>query len=109
MGLVSFIAPALIGTVNKNVSDTHKRFWVSFAFCFAIGALVDVIQHDINYVGFSRPEIVYSICDTTIYIIGLVKLSYEAVWNNPVIGNRLPDNETPLKALGLKPDYQNKQ
>lgn len=103
--VIGFFLPALIGTINKNISNSGQRFWVSTVLCVLFGIIVNFIEHNgfPGYLGYSYLDVANSFGESTMFMIGMVKLSYEAVFNNEYIGNFLPNGDkTILEKLDLK-------
>lgn len=107
MALIAFFLPALIGTINRRISNSDTRFWVSFLACAFVGAVFNALANG-NHYGTMQPiEIADSLAESILVMIGLVKLSFEAIWDNKAVGKALPDEvikgeKSPLQAFGLK-------
>lgn len=107
MALVSFFLPALIGTINRKINNSDARFYVSFLVCSFFGAALNALVNGGQYGSMTPLAIADSIAESVLVMIGLVKLSYEVIWDNKAIGKALPDEvikgeKSPLQALGLK-------
>lgn len=105
MFLIGFFLPALIGLITRFIKDTDGRFWASALICAAVGIGYNYVEMNGVYTGMTMLEVADSLGKSIAAMLGIVKLSYELVWNNKTIGKALPDgNTSPLDALGLKPD-----
>lgn len=105
MIIIGMLLPALIGTVTKESTSKKARFWISFGFCALFGFGVNFLERNGVYTG-TMIDIANSIATSIIAMTGIVKLSYEGIWDNQAVGKALPDtivkgNQTPLDALGL--------
>lgn len=106
--LVGFLLPALIGTVTKYIKNSDGRFWTSVVIAALFGIIINFIYHNgvVGYSGQSLIEITNGFAESIMAMVGMVKLSYEIVWNNPDVGKLLPDSkkdESVLDRLELKP------
>lgn len=102
---IGFLLPALIGTVNKHVTNSSARFWISTLIAAVVGIAVNFLEHNglLGYNTLSPLEIANSLAESIMAMVGMVKLSFEAVWNNESLGKKLPNtNETILERLDLK-------
>ncbi len=105
---VSLLLPALVGFITRTTKDSDVRFWKSVCVCMVVGTIVNFIEQNGIYTGKTLLEIANSITASIMLMVGLVKVSYQAIWDNKVVSKMLPDEiakdtETPLKALGLDP------
>jgi drug/metabolite transporter (DMT)-like permease len=98
--LIGFFLPALIGLITRFIKDKDGRFWASAAIAGVIGVCVDFINKNgvAGYSDFTMLEVAESISTSIMAMVGMVKISYEAVWNNRVV-----DGKSPLEKLELKP------
>jgi len=108
MLLIGLFIPALMGLVTRLIKDSDGRFWASALICTIVGGLVNYIERNGVYTGLTMSDIVYSIASSAFSMIGLAKVSYQAIWDNKAVSKLLPDEiakdtETPLKAMGLQP------
>lgn len=93
--------PAFIATINKHVTTTEARFWVSVLLCACIGIIVNLVEHNgfPGYMGLTWVQVVDSFATTFLAIFGMTKITYEGVWNN----TRIPGMDgSPLQTLDLK-------
>lgn len=107
MALIAFFLPALIGMINRKVNNSDTRFWVSFLACALVGVGFNALVNGAEYGSMLPIQIADSVAESILVMIGLVKLSFEAVWDNKALGKALPDDvikgeKSPLQALGLK-------
>lgn len=107
MALIAFFLPALIGTINRRVNNSDVRFWVSFMACAFVGAVFNALVNGAEYSSMTPIAIADSLAESILVMVGLVKLSFEAIWDNKAVGKVLPDEvvkgeKSPLQALGLK-------
>lgn len=107
--LIGSVLPAVMGFITRKISDSDARFWASTGICLVVGLFVNIVEHNGSYTGLSLSEIVYSIAASASLLFTATKISYEGVWNNKEVGKLLPENivtgtQTPLKAMGLKPE-----
>jgi hypothetical protein len=106
MGIIGMILPAIIGTLTKDEYDKKARFWISFGCCFVFGLGVWAIDTN-GVISGTWNQIANSIASTILLMTGIVKISYEAFWDNRHVSKVVPDavldNESPLRAMGLKP------
>lgn len=95
--LAGFFLPPLIGLVVKHLKDTDLRFWVSSAICAIFGILATYISTNgfVTLQGLSLQDQLQVFIPNIMAMIGIVKLSYEAVWNNQKF------DRTPLEILKL--------
>lgn len=107
MFLVGFFMPALIGLVTRYIKDPDGRFWASAFICAVIGMSVNFVEHNGVYNGLTMMQIIDDMGKSIAAMIGIVKLSYELVWNNKsmslLVPDQMLDNESPLHKLDLKP------
>jgi len=106
--LIGFLLPALLGTITKHISDKDARFWASASIAGLFGSIVNFVEHNgsAGYMGMTMLEVANTLAESVMAMIGMVKISYEAVWNNEAISKLLPNlkGESPLKSLDLKPE-----
>jgi len=106
--IVGFFLPALIGTINRNISNPTARFWASTVVCVLVGSIVNFIEHNglPGYTQLTLLEITNSFAESSMFMIGAVKLSFESFWNNDqisrVVPNAVLNDESPLEKLNLK-------
>ncbi len=109
MIFVSLLLPALVGFITRTTQDSDVRFWKSVCVCIVFGTVVNFIEQNGVYTGKTLIEIANSITASIMLMVGLVKISYQAIWDNKAVSKILPDEiakdtETPLKAFGLEPE-----
>lgn len=107
MFLVGFFLPAIIGLITRYIKDPDGRFWASAFICAVIGTGLNFLEHNGVYSGLTMMQIADDLGKSVASMIGIVKLSYELVWNNKAVSLLVPDNildaESPLHKLDLKP------
>lgn len=107
MFLIGFFLPAIIGLVTRYFKDPQARFWASAFICTIFGVGVNFIEHNGAYTDLTLVQLVDSFGQSIGAMIGIVKLSYEVVWNNKSVSLLVPDqvldNESMLHRLDLKP------
>lgn len=105
MFLIGFFLPALIGLVTRFIKDSDGRFWASAFICAVVGITYNYLEMNGNYSGMTMMQVADTLARSIVAMIGVVKLSYEFVWNNQAIGRALTSGEkSPLEELNLKPD-----
>lgn len=105
--LVGFFLPAIIGLITRYIKDPDGRFWASSFICAMIGIFLNFVEHNGSYAGLTMMEITDDMGKSVAAMIGIVKLSYELVWNNKSMSLLVPDQvldkESPLEKMDLKP------
>lgn len=108
MFLVGFFLPAIIGLITRYIHDQDGRFWASAIVCALMGIGINFVEHNGIYTGLTMLQIVDDMGKSIAAMIGIVKLSYELVWNNKAVSMLVPnsvlDQESPLQKLDLKPE-----
>lgn len=87
MGLFQYLGillPAVIDLINRKISNTDIRFWVSFAFCSVVGVLLNYYITDGT--GFTTVD--SAIADIFV-TFGLAQFSYKGLWENSKVRNTL--------------------
>lgn len=109
MALLSLVLPAMIGMINRKVSDSELRFWISFVICLIAGVGFNFLEHAGDYSGLLPMDIANTMAESVLVMTGLVKLSFEALWDSNTVGRILntPQDkkgvaDTPLQVLDLK-------
>lgn len=105
--LTGFFLPAIIGLITRYIKDPDGRFWASSFVCVMVGIALNFVEHNGVYTGLTMMQIVDDGGKSIAAMIGIVKLSYELVWNNKAMSLLVPDQilkkESPLQKLDLKP------
>lgn len=105
MFLIGFFLPAMIGLITRFIKDSDGRFWASAFICAAVGMAYNYLEMNGNYSGLTMMQTADALARSIVAMIGVVKLSYEFVWNNEAIGKALTSGEkSPLEGLNLKND-----
>lgn len=105
MILIGLILPPLIALLTRFIKDSDGRFWASVAVCVLFGVGLDLIAHNgtSGYFGMSWNEVADSLSKSAMEMVGIAKVSYEAIWNNSIVGKQIADsNTTLLKTMNLK-------
>lgn len=92
--LLGFLVPPLIDLINRKITNSDKRFWVSVVFCFILGIILNFIEMNgvSGYMGKTIGEIIESISKSGMVVFGLAQLSYRAVWDKAEMRNNLDLN-----------------
>lgn len=104
LGLTAFILPVLIGMINEDESNKKRRFLYSFIVCVLAGVFVEAAEMGFSFAHMTFAQVFDSMSDSVMYMIALVKLSYEAIWDNTRVSKIViqEENKTLLEAAGLK-------
>lgn len=105
--IVGFFLPAIIGLITRYIKDPDGRFWASAFICAVIGIGINFVEHNGTYSGLTMMQVADDLGKSIAAMIGIVKLSYELVWNNKAMSLLVPDQvldkESPLEKMNLKP------
>lgn len=72
--IIAFLLPALIDLVNRKISDTDLKFWISVLICGVVGTGMDYLVG-----GFTGIE---AWAEQVLIIFGIAQLSYGAIYKN---------------------------
>lgn len=84
MQLLGFLLPPLIDLLNRKITDSDARFWVSIVVCALIGVGLDIMQVNGlgNYTGMTLLEIFERMATSTMTVFGIAQLSYHGFYKN---------------------------
>lgn len=78
MQLISFVLPALITFINKKVSNTDNRFWVSVIVCSVFGIFLNYVSTQFH---FDNPQMAFnSVTESIMVTFGIAQISYNTVF-----------------------------
>lgn len=79
MEFIALLLPILIDYINRKVSNSDTRLWVSVAVCAVVGIGINFLQTSF---AFATPLFGFeSITSSIMVIFGLAQLSFHAVWS----------------------------
>lgn len=83
MELLGIILPAFIDVLNRKVSDSDKRFWISVVVCSMVGIFINYI--DTSF-AFENARVAFdSLSASVLATFGIAQISYKALWENSTI------------------------
>ena len=99
INLVGFLLPPLIDLINRRITDTDARFWVSVLVCSLVGILQELIKNGFTFTTVD-PFIV-----SILAMFGLAQLAYKGIYED----SRMQDairNDTPSEKVPTAVDIE---
>lgn len=78
---IGFILPPLIDLINRKLTDSDLRFWVSTLLCALVGVGIFAVS--------GQPWNLNGIFDSIVWTFGLAQFSYKGLWENSGIRDNL--------------------
>lgn len=80
MELLGLLLPAVIDLINRKISSSDIRFWVSVLVCVLVGGFVNYVDTQFQFItlrdGFD------SVTATIMIVFGWSQLSYKAIYQD---------------------------
>lgn len=87
MEFLALLLPVLIDLVNRKIADSDVRFWISVGFCAVVGVGFNWLE---TQFAFGSPMFAFdSVTKTIMVVFGLAQLSYNGVWKNLPVRDKL--------------------
>lgn len=86
--LLGLLLPPLIDLLNRKITDSDIRFWISVSVCFVFGSVVALLTTAL-FDNMKVNEIVEAISMETIVMFGLAQLSYKGLWEKSAVRSNL--------------------
>jgi len=83
LNLIGFLLPPVIDLINRKVSDSDVRFWISISICMLVGVAFEYISNGMVFIGVD-PTI-----SSIFEMIGIAQISYKALWENNGLRTKL--------------------
>jgi len=80
----------MIDLINRKITDSDVRFWVSAGICFAVGGAFNWLQT--GYVFATPMDAFTSITGSAMQVFGWAQLSYKAAWENRAVLGEFRDD-----------------
>lgn len=87
MEFIGLLLPIIIDLINRKISSADARFWISVGVCAVIGVGLNWI--DTQFLFVSARVAFDSITTTIMMTFGLAQLSYNAVWKDMPMRDKL--------------------
>lgn len=85
--LLGLLLPPLIELINKKVTDSTWKFWISVVVCAIFGVLINFFTHG-NHLG-SQDDVAKSI----LAVFAASQISFKTVWENSQMREKINPNQ----------------
>jgi len=83
MKFIAIILPALIDTINRRITDSDARFWVSVLVCSIFGIGFELLENGFVYVGYDP------FVDSILLMFGIAQIVYKGIYEDSKIQNAI--------------------